>query len=487
MRDAVESRGRPAEPRRLTRRWCIFNAVGAMGAAVQLLALAGLIRLLGVEGPLATALAVEAAILHNFLWHERWTWGERAAVPGGWWRRLARFNLVAGALSITSNVVLTAAYAAALGIDYVLANVLAIGSCSIVSFVANDRLVFRAGRREPRRRDATMGRAADDASEAGDPVARRRREMRDDRRRPALPSGTAAPGIGPRRSLSRGPGLRFALAVLVAVGATAGVIAAELKDETVAAWNRYIEATEQRIAAELAADDRFLVLDFADEADEARRRLLAGEVRVEKMETRAADGKRIRVPKGTIHHWRGSVLIPDAALEDVLHGLIVAIDPADLQDDVVESRVIERDGDRVHLYLRIRRRQMVTVDYNTEHEAVYTRHGPDAASSRTVALRIAELEDAGSPDEREKPIGRDRGFLWRLHTYWRYQQVPEGVIAECESVTLSRGIPRLIGWMVRPLVNRTAREVLTQTLTSISEELSEAPLGDPRIRVAGEP
>ena len=488
MRDVVERRARPAEPRRLARRWCIFSSVGAMGAAVQLLALAALIRLLGVEGPLATALAVEAAILHNFLWHERWTWGERVPVPGGWWRRLARFNLVAGALSITSNVVLTAAYAAALGIDYVLANVLAIGSCSIVTFVASDRLVFRAGGREPRRWDATMGRAADDAPVADDPVARRRREMMDDRRRPAVPSGAAASGVVPCRRLSRGPGLRFALAVVVAVGATAGVIAAELKDETVAAWNRYIEATEQRIAEELAAGDRFLVLDFADDPAEARRRALAGEVRVEKMETRAADGDRIRVPKGTIHHWRGSVLIPDAALEDVLHGLIVSIDPADLQDDVVESRVIERDGDRVHLYLRIRRRQMVTVDYNTEHEAVYTRHGPDAASSRTVALRIAELEDAGSPDEREKPIGRDRGFLWRLHTYWRYQQVPEGVIAECESVTLSRGIPRLIGWMVRPLVNRTAREVLTQTLTSISAELSEAaPLGDPRIRVAGEP
>ena len=165
----------------------------------------------------------------------------------------------------------------------------------------------------------------------------------------------------------------------------AGAAAAELKDETVAAWNRYIEATEQRIAEELADGDRFLVLDFGEDPDAARERLLAGEVRVEKMETRAADGKRIRVPKGTIHHWRGSVLIPDVALEDVLHGLIVAIDPADLQDDVVESRVIERDGDRLHLFLRIRRRQLVTADYNTEHVAVYTRHGPDSASSRTTA------------------------------------------------------------------------------------------------------
>ena len=467
--------GRPAEReplRRMTRRWCAFNAVGVMGAAVQVVVLTLLIRLLGVVGPVATALAVEAAILHNFLWHERWTWGERqggTGGPGGRWLRLARFNLVAGALSITSNVALTAAYAKVFGIDYVLANVLAIGSCSILTFLASDRLVFRplAGSLAEGAVECG-GRRAPDPSRVAQP-ARRRREMTVDARPQAVRPDAATPADVPGRTARR-PALAVVLVALAVVGAAA----AELKDETVAAWNRYIEATEQRIAEELADGDRFLALEFGDDPDAARERLLAGEVRVEKMETRAADGKRIRVPKGTIHHWRGSVLIPGVALEDVLHGLIVAIDPADLQDDVVESRVIERDGDRLHLFLRIQRRQLVTVDYNTEHQAVYTRHGPDVASSRTTAMRIAELEDAGSPNEREKPIGRDRGFLWRLHTYWRYQQVAEGVIAECESLTLSRGIPRLLGWMVRPLVNRTAREVLTQTMTSMSTVLSEA-------------
>ena len=203
--------------------------------------------------------------------------------------------------------------------------------------------------------------------------------------------------------------------------------------------------------------------------------MLAGEVHIERMETRAAGGERIQVPHGTIHHWRGSVLIPDLTLKDVLHGLIVAIEPSELQPDVLESRVIERDGDRLHLFLRLRRRQqMVTVDYNSEHRAEYTRHGPDTASSRSWATRIAELENVGSPDEGEKPVGRDRGFLWRLRTYWRYEQVDEGVIAECESVALSRGIPRLVSWMVRPLVNRAVREVLGETLTSMSTVLSAA-------------
>ena len=166
--------------------------------------------------------------------------------------------------------------------------------------------------------------------------------------------------------IEHGVASRIALAVMLVAGGSMGAIAAELKDETVVAWNRYIEATERRIAQELAAGDRFLVLDFAEDPAGARRAALAGEVRIENMETRDADGVRIQVPKGAIHHWRGSVLIPDITLDDVLHGLIVAIEPSVLQEDVVESRVIERDGDRLHLFLRLRRRQLVTLDYNTE-------------------------------------------------------------------------------------------------------------------------
>ena len=179
------------------------------------------------------------------------------------------------------------------------------------------------------------------------------------------------------------------------------------------------------------------------------------------------------MPKGAIHHWLGSALVPGVTLEEVLHALIYAVEPEALQDDVIESRVLDRPGDdRLELFLKLRRKQVVTVHFNTEHSAAYTRRRPGMASSRTVATRIAELDGAGTPDEREKPVGRDRGFLWRLNTYWRYEQVDEGVIFEIESLSLSRGIPRLLRWMVSPLINRTARDVLTQTLASMAEVLS---------------
>ena len=269
--------------------------------------------------------------------------------------------------------------------------------------------------------------------------------------------------------------VRIALAAALLGGTVAAAAAAELQPQTIAAWNRYVEETERRIAAELEHEhgDRFLVRDFGDEAAEARREIRAGRIRIDRRETRDADGERIRVPKGAIHHWLGSAFIPDVTLEEVLHALIHAIEPEALQDDVIESRVLARPGkDRLELFLKLRRKQIVTVHYNSEHAAAYTRHRPGMASSRTIATRIAELDDAGTPAEREKPVGRDRGFLWRLNTYWRYRQVDGGVIFEVESLSLSRGIPRLLRWMVSPLVNRTARDVLTQTLTSMAEVLS---------------
>ena len=274
--------------------------------------------------------------------------------------------------------------------------------------------------------------------------------------------------------------LRLGVAAALAAAFPAGLAAAELHEETITAWRHYVRLTEQRIGRELGGDDaralatgnRFLVQDFRDDADGARRDVLDGDVRIDRMETLDAGGDRIRVPKGAIHHWRGSVLIPGVTLDEVLHGLMHGADLTRMQNGVVESRVLDRDGDRLHVFLKLRRKQLITVHYNTEHRVRYTRHRPDAASSRSVSTRIAELADAGSPAEREKPIGRDRGFLWRLNSYWRYQQTDAGVIVECESVSLSRSIPRAIRWMATPIVHRTARQVMTRTLTSMAAAMS---------------
>ena len=395
------------------RRWLMFNAVGGMGVGVQLLALGVLADVLGLDYRLATALAVQAAVLHNFVWHEHWTWSDRCADRSGRWARLGSFTLVNGTLSIAGNVLFTALYVTTLDMHHVPANLLAIATCSIANFFATHHVVFRA---------------------AAKPAA---------------------------------------LAAVLATGNVAGVGAAELKDKTVAAWERYVAATERRIAAELEDTERFLGQDFGEDADRARRAVLAGDVFVDSMETRDADGREIKVPSGAIHHWRGSILVPGIALDELLHGLMYVVGPEDMQDDVLESRLLARDGNRREVFLKVRRQSVVTVHYNTEHRVVYTRNGAGRASSRSVSTRIAELEGVGSPAEREKPIGRDRGFLWRLNAYWRYHEVEGGVIVECESISLSRGVPPVLGWMIRPIINRTARAAMSDTLTSMARVLPD--------------
>lgn len=128
----------------LLRRWATFNAVGAMGVAVQLGVLAALVRWVGLGYLAATAIAVEAAILHNFVWHQRWTWRDRPATTArAITGRLARYHLTNGAISLAGNFAFMAALTGVLGLDPVLANAAAIASCSLINFAAGTALVFR--------------------------------------------------------------------------------------------------------------------------------------------------------------------------------------------------------------------------------------------------------------------------------------------------------------------------------------------------------
>lgn len=134
------------------RRWLAFNAVGGVGIAVQVAVLAGLTAGLDWNYLVSTVLAVEAAILHNFFWHERWTWVDKTGGrANGRLRRLARFHAANGAVSLTGNVFLMWLFVGSLGIHPVIGNLGAIAICSLVNFFASDCWVFRGGSSEKTR------------------------------------------------------------------------------------------------------------------------------------------------------------------------------------------------------------------------------------------------------------------------------------------------------------------------------------------------
>lgn len=382
-----------------------FVASGAVGFVVQLASLWLLTRA-GLHYLPATVLAVEAAIVTNFLWHERLTWADRpAAGPKDRAARLLRFNVMTGVTSILGMLALMAAMVELAGMPPLPANVAAVAMLSAVNFLGADRLVFRA------------------------------------------------------------PAAALLVLATSAVPAQAAVLGAKAAED----FERYATAVEARSKRDLGFGLPFLGIDRqpVSKVEQDLQALRRGEVLVARGAPGRADGEDIEVSGGLVNHWRGTVFIPGVTLDRLLRILRDPQVTRHKQEDVVASKVLWRDGDDLGLYLRLRRTKFVTVVYDTEHEVSYQVLSPRRALSRSVATRIVEVEDAGTPEEKARPAGDDHGFLWRLNSYWRYEQVEGGVLVELESLTLSRDIPSLVKPLVRPLVDRVARESIERTLTSV--------------------
>ena len=261
------------------------------------------------------------------------------------------------------------------------------------------------------------------------------------------------------------PAITAFLVWIAALGAV--VSAARLGQETIGGWSTYVSATEDRVRRELESPRGFLVMDFLDpeEAAAGRRQVLDdGVVLMRKMQASDSQGRRITVPGALVHHWRGAVFIPGVTVRQLL---VELQSHAPEQEDVLRSSILERGPDRMRVYMRLQRRKIVTATYNTEHVVTFTRFGATRAASVSTATRIAEVSDPDTPDERELPLGDDRGFLWRLNSYWRYEEVAGGVIAECESISLSREVPSFVRYVVSQLVESTARESMERTLVTL--------------------
>ena len=276
--------------------------------------------------------------------------------------------------------------------------------------------------------------------------------------------------------------LRAALAVLLAAVVLIPALSdfaqgaepepARLRATTLAAFDRYMKLTEARNGEELKRGTNLLWIDAlpAQERAEAYEALKRGEVKMKKLET--FDGaKPIDCPGGIIHHWVGVVFIPGAKLDDVL-GMLEDYDKhyiyfgPDVERSKIESKNQTSNHDHFRVFLRFRRHKIITVVLNTEHEIDYFRDGPERAHSRSSAVRIAEVENPGKPDEREKPPGDDGGFLWRMETWWRMEERDGGVYVQSEVVSLTRDIPVLLKWMIEPFVTSIPRETLTATLVA---------------------
>ena len=243
---------------------------------------------------------------------------------------------------------------------------------------------------------------------------------------------------------------------------------AKLRANTLEAFDRYVKLTKARNEEELKRGTSLLWIDQlpAPERAEAYAALKRGEVKMKKLEM-LDSGKPIACPGGIIHHWTGVMFIAKAKLDEVLRMLedynkhSVYYGP-----DVERSKIESRSGDHFRVFLRFRRHKVITVVLNTEHEIDYFHDGPERAHSRSSAVRIAEVENPGKSDEREKPPGDDGGFLWRMETWWRMEERDGGVYVQSEVVSLTRDIPVVLSWVIKPFVTSIPKETLTATLVA---------------------
>lgn len=184
-------------------------------------------------------------------------------------------------------------------------------------------------------------------------------------------------------------------------------------------------------------------------------------------------GRTIDVPDGLVHHWIGLTFVPGAAIDQAIALLTDYDSHAEIyRPRVARSKLIARNGDAFRFYLRFVMKKVITVVVNSEYEGRFARPAPDRADGRFRSTRIAEVEDPDTPGERELPVGRDGGYLWRLNTYWRLLERDGGTYLQCESLSLTRGIPTGLGWLVGPFVTSIPRESLEFTLETTKARLT---------------
>ena len=264
---------------------------------------------------------------------------------------------------------------------------------------------------------------------------------------------------------------RISLVLLLSLMVPADSLAATLQPGTLRAWDTYVTATEKRIASELDSAAGFLRADFMSPSDKAKATaaLKSGQVFVLKMQTRDANRREIDVPDGLIHHWFGAIFVPNVSAQALIRAIQDYDHHTQYFKEVEQSKLVSREGDTFKIFLRLMRKKVVTVHYNTYHTVIYRAHDNSRISSRSFTTKIAELEAAGSAAEKEKNVGDDSGYFWRLNSYWRFKEQDGGVVVECESISLSRSIPFGLGWLIKGFVESVPRESLESTMTSIRD------------------
>jgi hypothetical protein len=197
-------------------------------------------------------------------------------------------------------------------------------------------------------------------------------------------------------------------------------------------------------------------------------RLRTGELIVERL----TPADNVAVSGAMLHHWRGTAFVAGAKAADFERLMKnFGAYPQYFSPQVMQAKVLPQDGDRVQVTMRVRQKHILTVVMDTTYDINFGRLDAQHGYSISRSTKVSEIAAAGTSDERALSGKEEHGFLWRLNTYWSYEERGGGLYMQIESVSLTRSIPNGLGWAVQPFVESVPRESLEFTLRSTNNAL----------------
>jgi hypothetical protein len=227
------------------------------------------------------------------------------------------------------------------------------------------------------------------------------------------------------------------------------------------AFNSYVDAVELRLGGQHRSKGAFLT--SVAPALQSEIRLRGGELIIEEL----TPSSGAALPGALLHHWRGTAFAPRATAADFERLMRdFSAYPQHFFPQVLQARVLAQKDGRVQALMRVRQRHVITVVMDTSYDVTFGRLDGQHGYSVSRSTRISEIDSPGSGTERVLGSNEEHGFLWRLNTYWSYEERDGGLYVQIESVSLTRPIPRGLGWAVQPFVESIPRESLEFTLRS---------------------
>jgi hypothetical protein len=239
------------------------------------------------------------------------------------------------------------------------------------------------------------------------------------------------------------------------VAATAACLAEGPQPVASAGFDRYVGAVEARIGQDQRKADSFLVGLDAERAA----RLRQGHVVVERLTPEGGEP----LPGALLHDWRGTAFVPGATTAEFENMLRDFADyPTEFSPQVLEAKLVGRRGDLYQMEMLVRQRHVLVVTLDGDYDVRFGQLDPEHGWSASRSARIREIASDGYP----LSPSAEHGFLWRLDTWWTYEERDGGLYVQIETVSLTRSIPAGLGWAVGPFVENIPRESLEFTLRS---------------------